>query len=280
MTTTRANPTLSGRAEAYTRDGYVIERNLLARSEAVRTNDAFMSMHASGGVPGRYEPPPPERDYDDGVHYLFEQGDPLARFPRVMTPHLFMPDIREVALDPRLVDLVEEVLGERSLLAFTMFYFKPPGARGQAFHQDNFYLKVKPGTCCAVWIACDAADSENGGLSLVPGTHELEIVCPEESDRSSSFAKELVQPPEGLTAILPELDPGDALLFHGNLIHGSQPNLSRDRFRRSLICHYVPWSTAECHYPADGLFDRSGEGVSRKLAEDGSPCGTPYDFAP
>ena len=22
----------------------------------------------SGGVPGRYEPPPPAQDYDDGVH--------------------------------------------------------------------------------------------------------------------------------------------------------------------------------------------------------------------
>jgi hypothetical protein len=61
----------------------VLERGLLARSEVDAINDAFMRMHASGGVPGRYEPPRPEQDYDDGVHYVFEQGDPLARFPRV-----------------------------------------------------------------------------------------------------------------------------------------------------------------------------------------------------
>ena len=167
--------TAIGRARAYARDGFVLERGLLARSEVERINDAFMTMHASGGVPGRYEPPSLEQDYDDGVHYVFEQGDPLARFPRVITPHLFMPEIRTVALDPRLFDVAEEVFAEQALLSFTMFYFKPPGARGQAFHQDNFYLKVKPGTCCAVWIACDAADAENGGLSVVPGTHELEI---------------------------------------------------------------------------------------------------------
>jgi len=197
----------------------------------------------------------------------------------VLTPHLFMPEIRLVALDARLFDIVEEVFGEQALLSFTMFYFKPPGSRGQAFHQDNYYLKVKPGTCCAVWIACDAADAENGGLNVVPGTHELDIVCPEESDRDNSFAKELVRPPEGFTAILPELAPGDALVFHGNLIHGSQPNTSRDRFRRSLICHFVPWSTAECH-PAEELFARSGREVSRAHAEGGGPCGTPYEVVP
>jgi phytanoyl-CoA hydroxylase len=271
--------TVAGRVRAYARDGFVLERGLLTRSEVDGINDAFRSMHASGGVPGRYEPPPPEHDYDDGVHYVFERGDPLARFPRVLTPHLFIPEIRAVALDTRLFDIVEELFAERALLSFTMFYFKPPGARGQAFHQDNYYLKVRPGTCCAVWIACDAADAENGGLSVVPGTHELEIVCPEESARDSSFAKELVPPPEGFTPILPELEPGDALVFHGNLIHGSQTNTSRDRFRRSLICHFVPWSTVECH-PCDELLDRSGREVSRAHAEGGGPCGTPYELAP
>ena len=266
-------------AEAYSRDGFVLERGLLTRNEVDGINDAFARMHASGGVPGRYEPPPWQQDYDDGVHYVFERGDPLARFPRVMTPHLFMPEIRAVALDPRLFDTVEELFADQALLSFTMFYFKPPGARGQAFHQDNFYLKVKPGTCCAVWIACDRTDAENGGLSVVPGTHELGIVCPEESERGSSFAKELVRPPEGFTPILPELEPGDALVFHGNLIHGSQPNTSRDRFRRSLICHFVPLSTIECH-PSDELFDRWGRAVSRAHAEGGGPCGTPYGFAP
>jgi hypothetical protein len=99
--------TAAQRARAYARDGFVLEQGLLERSEVEGIDDAFMRMHASGGVPGRYEPPPRERDYDDGVHYVFERGDPLARFPRVMKPHLFMPEIRAVALDPRLFDIVD-----------------------------------------------------------------------------------------------------------------------------------------------------------------------------
>jgi len=38
-------------------------------------------------------------------------------------------------------------------------------SRGQAFHQDNFYLRVKPGTCVAAWVAVDDADEENGSIS-------------------------------------------------------------------------------------------------------------------
>ena len=41
----------------YTRDGFVVERGLLTSGEVEAINDAFMRMHASGGVPGRYEPP-------------------------------------------------------------------------------------------------------------------------------------------------------------------------------------------------------------------------------
>ncbi len=35
------------------------------------------------------------------------------------------------------------------------------------------------------------------------------------------------------------MGPGDALFFAGKTIHGSYPNLTQDRWRRSFICHYV-----------------------------------------
>ena len=65
--------------------------------------------------------------------------------------------------------VLEALLGEEVLAAQSMFYFKPPGARGQALHQDNFYLRVEPGTCVAAWVACDVIDRDNGGLEVVPG---------------------------------------------------------------------------------------------------------------
>ena len=38
---------------------------------------------------------------------------------------------------------------------------------------------------------------------------------------------------------------GDVLFFHGSLVHGSRPNSTTDRFRRSLIFHYVPRASVE-----------------------------------
>ena len=44
------------------------------------------------------------------------------------------------------------LLGNEPYAAQTMVYFKPAGSRGQALHQDNYYLRVHPGTCMAAWM--------------------------------------------------------------------------------------------------------------------------------
>ena len=49
--------------------------------------------------------------------------------------------------------VLTQLLGVEPLAVQTMLYFKPAGARGQALHQDNFYLRVQPGTCMAAWLA-------------------------------------------------------------------------------------------------------------------------------
>ena len=39
---------------------------------------------------------------------------------------------------------------------------------------------------------------------------------------------------------LVEMEKGETLFFHGRLIHGSIPNVSFDKFRKTFICHYIP----------------------------------------
>ena len=69
----------------------------------------------------------------------------------------------------------------------SMFYFKPPGARGQALHQDNFYLRVKPGTCMAAWLPLDDCDEDNGCLQVVPGSQNWSVLCTVPADTTQSF---------------------------------------------------------------------------------------------
>ncbi|MER7929279.1 MULTISPECIES: phytanoyl-CoA dioxygenase family protein [unclassified Streptomyces] len=248
---------------AFEEDGFTVARGLFRKDEIDRLCAEFTALHAAGPVPGHFAPS--------------VSDDPLRTHPRVMHPHEISRLALRFLLDQRLRTVLERLFGEEVLAAQSMFYFKPPGARGQALHQDNFYLRAEPGTCVAAWIACDEIDRENGGLEVVPGTHRMDLFCPEEADAGVSFAREYVPPPPGLAAVPVDMSPGDVLFFNGSLVHGSQPNRSADRFRRSFIGHYVGRSADRI-----GRFYRtlsmSGERVPLAESAGAGPCGT--EFAP
>ncbi len=240
-------------------EGYWVERGLLSSAEVKDILERFDKIHREGGVPGRYE-------------FKADASDPLERYPRVMQPHRFMPAIREALLDPRLMDILEELGGEPQFACQSMYYFKPPQARGQAWHQDNYYLLVKPGTCLAAWIAMDPSDMGNGGLQVFQGTQNHEVVCPEAADPSTSYFGDLVSPPPAAQPVPLTLNPGDALFFNGNVIHGSMPNVSKTRFRRSLIFHYAGESCREISEFYQPMLNRRGEEVRRETPGGGGPC--------
>ncbi|MGY0489322.1 phytanoyl-CoA dioxygenase family protein [Streptomyces sp. WG-D5] len=256
--------------EQFRTRGYALARGLLDPAETRELTDEFMRLRAAGPVPGHFEPAPQPAD---------GPPDPLLAYPRVMHPHRFNDLARRRLLDPRFARVLTALLGEEPLAAQSMFYFKPPGARGQALHQDNFYLRVEPGTCVAAWVALDRIDRENGGLEVVPGTHLMDLFCPEEADASLSFAREYVPPPEGLAAEPVDMDPGDVLFFNGTLVHGSGPNRTADRFRRSFICHYVGRSAERIARYYD-LWTMDGQTVEVAESTGGGPCGNEFAPAP
>ncbi len=272
--------TLQSMLDAFHQDGFTVARGLFSPQEARTVCDAFMEAGRNGPVEGLSEMRPHKAN---GEASAYDKSDPLAFYPRMMLPHRH-PELaagrlaRQYMLDRRLEVILRGCIGEEPVAVQSMFYFKPPGSRGQDLHQDNFYLRVKPGTCCAAWIAIDDADEENGGLMCVPNTQTLEIQCPQQSDLSKSFTTEHVEPPPGLEPQQIRLKAGDVLFFNGNVIHGSPPNSSKDRFRRSLICHYVPLSTTEMsHWYRDPMrFD--GSVIQYKTNLDGGPCGTAADL--
>lgn len=253
-----------GQRGAFEEDGYLVIRGLFSPAEVRELIDTFMTMHAGGSIPGCFEL---KRDAETN-------GDPLKRYPRMMHPHRVNDVARRYLLDPRLADILAELFGEEPLAAQSMLYFKPAGARGQALHQDNFYLKVEPGTCIAAWVALDPADRENGGLEVVPGTHRMDLFCPEEADLDTSFTREYVPPPPGLAAVGVDMAPGDVLFFNGSLVHGSGPNRSDDRFRRSFICHYIGRSAERMSRWYRPILTMSGDEVTIADNTDGGPCGT------
>lgn len=247
----------------FDRDGYLIVRRLFGVNEMQELADRFDALHRRMEIPGCFKAVSPER-----------ATDPLQVYPRMMHPHRVDETAMRYMLHPKLEPVLRALLGETPLAAQSMWYWKPPTARGQALHQDNFYLKVHPGTCLAAWVPVDRADRANGGLFIAPGSHKLDLFCPEEADPTVSFTKEFVPVPEGLEQVPADLDPGDTLFFGGNIIHGSEPNRTRDRFRRSFICHYLGESSQEIARWYRPIYRFDGSEVLVADATGGGPCGT------
>ena len=247
--------------EAFESDGYVLARSLFSEAEAESLRDHFMALRAAGSYPG------------DNAGALSKPGDPLREFPRLIHMQRWDETSLEWLLDPRLRSWVEALLDSEPFAVQTMLYFKPPGARGQAPHQDQFFLKVEPGICLGAWLALDRADVENGCLHVVPGTHRQEILCPVNADMVQSFSRVVVPIPDQLEIVPLVLDPGDVLFFHGSLIHGSFPNRSQNRFRRALIGHYISGRAEEVSKFYHPVLRMDGSEVELDETELGGPCG-------
>ena len=206
----------------------------------------------------------------------FEDVDPARRQLRAMHPHRHSEQVMEWALHPPLLAALGQLFGRPPLLAQTMYYFKPPGSKGQGMHQDNFYLLAAPATCIAAWTAIDAAEIENGCLYVAPRSHLKDIFCPADGteawmDYGDSHIRPFPRDMKPQPVVVPR---GSTMFFGGHVIHGSGPNRTSDRSRRTFIGHYIDEaseSLAKFYHP---VIDATGRPVGRLNApEGGGPCG-------
>ena len=249
----------------FDQDGYVVARSLFAAEEAEFLKYHYTAMSETGKIQGDpFNYPKPEGMVDD----------PLKRYPRIL--QLNKIDLVSVKwlIDARLNTMLTGLLGREPYAAHAMVYFKPPMARGQALHQDNYYLRARPGTCCTAWMALEDVDEENGCLQVVPGSHTWPTLCTVPSDLNTSFTDLMVPVPAGTTLVSVTMKAGDVLFFNGQLVHGSFPNTSTNRFRRSLIGHYIEGDSQQIGQFYKPLLRMDGSEVVLEASDDGGPCGT------
>lgn len=247
---------------AYQRDGYAVARHLFNAEEVESLKEHYMRLRATGSYPG------------DMAGVDSASTDPLKRFPRMIHMHRWDETSLQWLIDPRLNACMTALLGAEPYAVQTMLYFKPPGARGQALHQDQFYLRVQPGTCFAAWLALDPCTEENGCLQVVPGSHRFPLLCTQQADTTVSFTDVTVPVPEEVPVVPVRMDAGDVLFFHGSLIHGSYPNTTTDRFRRALIGHYIVGEAEQVAPYYHPVLRMDGTEVKLGESEWGGPCGT------
>lgn len=245
--------------ERFNDEGYVVAPALFPPEEVETIRAHFMGLHARKvGF------------HDDGIT---DEFDPLYRYPRMIHPHRYDRLSRDWLLDPRLRAWTTALLGREPLAAQTMFYFKPPGARGQSLHQDQRSLEVRPGTCLAAWMAVDPSDEDNGCMKIVPHSQDLEKLCIIDADRRKFFSGTTVELAEWMELRSLPMQPGDVLFFNGQVIHGSWPNTTADRFRRAMIAHYIVGEAEKVAKFYQPLLTFDGEELEMGVSDHGGPCG-------
>ncbi|MBC2601721.1 phytanoyl-CoA dioxygenase family protein [Puniceicoccus vermicola] len=250
--------------EQFHRDGWCVVDSLFSTGE-IDTIEHFFEDFKNNGLAA----------YDSGDK--FEDIDPKKRQLRAMHPHRYSEKAKAWGLHPKVIEVLKVLFGKPPLMAQTMYYFKPPGARGQGMHQDNFYLLAAPSTCIAAWTAIDEANVDNGCLWGVPESHSREIICPKGIPDTSwmNYGDSHVRPfPRSAKPIPIPAPRGSTMFFNGQFIHGSSRNRTKDRSRRSFIGHYVDANTESLSVHYHPIHDENGNVMSRiAKTEGGGPCG-------
>ncbi len=249
----------------YDENGYVIIENLFSDDEVASYRDHYMHLRESGTYEG------------DNAGIDLGNADPLKRYPRMIHMHRWDDVSLRWLLDKRLNECLTALAGREPFAVQTMLYFKPPKARGQALHQDNYYLRAQPGTCVAAWMALDDCDEENGCLEVASGSHTWPILCTVKADVNESFTDVTVPIPEGQEVRPMIMKAGSVLFFNGSLVHGSKPNISPTRFRRALIGHYIEGDAQEVYRWYHPVLRMDGSEVTIDSSEVGSQCGVWVD---
>lgn len=162
------------------------------------------------------------------------------------------PLFERIRRDPRVLAVMEPLLGRDIKQVAQQIHWKPPGATrrtGYRFHQDLRFRERKEAyrdlmtAYINTGLAIDPATSENGCLQVFPDSHRLGYLGLSDDGtimKGETQAAELVKAGlEPARVVNLELEPGDLALWGLLMVHGSDGNRS-DKDRAFLIQSYTP----------------------------------------
>jgi hypothetical protein len=227
MTTTlETTPKLSAADVAeYRRNGYLIHRQPLFPEEKFRgLQNCFETILAAS--PGDVRP--------EGLD----------------VPHFGYPALFEWLFSDEVLNLVQPLLGPDIALFSSHFICKPRGnGKRVPWHEDSSYWKgmLDPMEVVTVWLAIDPSTRANGCMQVIPATfHGFSDYEPVDPDKNV-FSTEIVRHQrDEARAVALELEPNQASLHDGRIMHGSEPNTSAIR-RCGYTMRYISTRTKFNH---------------------------------
>ena len=222
----------------YHKDGYVILKGLLNQQEVENLRERAKT----------------DREMDN---HSFQRDDGTGAKVRLsLWNHPGNGIYGMIARSHKVVDSVEQLLGDEAYHYHSKMIMKEAKVGGAwAWHQDYGYWYengVLFPDLCSVFIAVDAASIENGCLQVIKGSHKLgRINHVLTGDQAGADLDRVEEIRKRLELVYVELNKGDAVFFHSNLLHRSDRNNSENP-RWAMICCYNAKSNdpyKESHHP-------------------------------
>ena len=197
----------------YNRDGFVQPFDVFAPDEITRLRGYIDGLMDAAGPDGAY-----------GINCY------QAR----------LAGLWDIATDPRILDLVEDIIGPDILCWATAILSKAPGdPRAVPWHQDASFWALSPARTVTVWLAIDDVDAGNAAMRFISGTHDRGALPVEETTGAHVFHKGTAGADTLGAPFTNALKAGQVSLHADMLVHGSLPNTS-ERRRCGLTLRYCP----------------------------------------
>ena len=179
-------------------------------------------------------------------------------------------DYRAYVQESPAARLAHQALGSRSVTFFyDQVFVKEPGAQVPTpWHHDLTFWPVLGEQICSLWMPLDPVTRANGGLEYVLGSQRwnrrFKAITPDYN--AYMMASDLEDPPDidahraDYDLASWDMEPGDVLIFHPLVLHGSSGNASLVQRRRALATRwlgddaiYAPRSATTPLPPGHGL---------------------------
>jgi ectoine hydroxylase-related dioxygenase (phytanoyl-CoA dioxygenase family) len=160
------------------------------------------------------------------------------------------PDLRAFCFESAVPEAAAQLMRtDKVNLLYDQAFVKEPSSNAPTpWHNDQPYWPVRGTEIVTLWVACDPVTSENGGLEFVRGSHRLnKWYRPWDVDDTGAIIKTFYGDEDQDFEDLPDIEgdrsrydivswdmkPGDAVAFHGLMLHGAPGNRRPDLRRRA-----------------------------------------------
>ena len=223
--------TPAGQKAFYEDQGYLVFPELLSPSEVAELRAALAEVLQQAEGLTRS---------NDKFSVTKAEAEERYYVRRIFNPIAHHRAFYDLVFNPKIVDLVENLIGPNIQLHHTKLNLKPPSKEARfEWHQDYPFFPHTNFDLVAVMVYLDDSTEENGCLTIIPGSHRWgprnHIFAPDGAFSSQLEDKQVLQDRSRWLRV--PVPAGGVELHHCNMLHSSGANRS-DKPRSAIVLQY------------------------------------------